>query len=336
MNLQFEATRRMGSAVVLTVFLSTFPTFAETQLAMDGNVPATSETVSEDQSPDATTRLQEIQTHIGQLNGEPDEAVRNAAADKLRDDIKGCRQQLSVQHSELLAQWKTFPSFIAPEEEALRAERWKVEARLLKVKLALAQTPFWEAQTHFTDDKSRKQLLQQSADELEKIHQAHRSQVAGLYARLLQGKCFEEMGDVRIALGIYEELLGHEGQSPTMQNLHDRALHYRLVCLNREARRDYKLVQIEAEKWLKTAEARSGSAAGLGIRWELCRALESLGSNRTIEEAERTAYLESAVEYAEALNHESDSYKAATSSMIDRIQQKLDGKQPDVKDAIST
>ncbi|MCA9033203.1 MAG: hypothetical protein KDA66_20460, partial [Planctomycetaceae bacterium] len=150
------------------------------------------------------------------------------------------------------------------------------------------------------------------------------------------GKCFEEMGDVRIALGIYEELLGHEGQSPTLLNLHDRALHYRLICLNRDARKDYKLVQLEAEKWLETAEARSSSAAGLGIRWELCLALESLGSSRTTEEAERTAYLEWALEHAETLNHESDTYKAATSALIDRIQQKLDGKQPEDKDKIST
>ncbi|MCA9045403.1 MAG: hypothetical protein KDA69_13840, partial [Planctomycetaceae bacterium] len=176
---QIKTTTWRNSAVVLAALLFCLPVFAETEPASGANAAPTSETAAQDQSPDATTRLQEVQTRIDQLKDESDEAARNSAADKIRDDIKECRQELSDQLDGLLEQWKTFPSFIAPEEEALRAERSKVESRLLKVKLALAQAPFWEAQTHLNDENSRKKLLQQSADELEKIHQAHRSQVAG-------------------------------------------------------------------------------------------------------------------------------------------------------------
>ena len=55
--------------------------------------------------------------------------------------------------------------------------------------------------------------------EFEKIHTAYRSMIGGLLARLWQGKCLEEIGQregIDAALGIYRELLLHDGRSSSM------------------------------------------------------------------------------------------------------------------------
>src|SRR5690606_27628082 len=106
---------------------------------------------------------------------------------------------------------------------------------------------YWEAQTFDKGTKERKDLLTTAAEEFEAIHSKYRSMIGGLFARMWQGKCFEEQDEIRIALGIYEEILGHEGKSTTMQNLKDKALRFRLICLNHEKRKDFQLTVLEGE-----------------------------------------------------------------------------------------
>src|SRR5439155_11383812 len=112
-----------------------------------------------------------------------------------------------------------------------------------------------EAQTWDKSSPENKKLLTDAATAFEQIHGRYRQQIAGLYARMYQGKCFEEMDDITKALGFYNELLEHgkEGgkPSPALKRLQDKVRHFRLICLNREQRKDYQVVIQEAQEWLK-------------------------------------------------------------------------------------
>jgi len=174
---------------------------------------------------------------------------------------------------------RNYSAYIPQDESELRRSRDRVQELFIRSSLDLAQCDYWEAHTHVVNTKERQQLLIAAGRAYEAIHQRFRSQVGGLYARLWQGKCYEELGDeqgVRLALGIYGEILEHDGTSPLLVSLKDRALLFRLICLNSPFRKDYQLVDLEAEQWLESAPQRIDTEAGLGIQWELCRALEFL------------------------------------------------------------
>jgi len=175
-----------------------------------------------------------------------------------------------------------YPAFIPADEPELRRARDHVQEMLIRARLDLAQCEYWNAHTYPADSSMRQQLLKAAGNSYESIHQRYRSQVGGLFARLWQGKCYEELRDeqgIRLALGIYGEILEHDGTSSALVSLKDRALLYRLMCLNSEFRNDFQLVEMESESWLENAGLRSHSETGLAIQWELCQALDALAQD---------------------------------------------------------
>ncbi len=156
--------------------------------------------------------------------------------------------------------------------------RGKSEIDFMRAQIDLALCTYEEAQTYPADSQEFKNLLNKAADEFKAIHEKYRSIVGGLYARMWQGKCFEEQNDIGKALGIYNELLGHPGKSSAMQNVQNQVLQFRLICLNHDERKDYQLVINEAGQWLQMHRKEGGTTIGLGIRYEKAVAHEKLAA----------------------------------------------------------
>ena len=236
-----------------------------------------------------------------------------------RELIAQARQVFESAEAQHKATWESFPTFIPDEEADRRAARDQAEVFFIEAQLDLAMCLYWEAQTHNRGDEARTELLVEAAAEFEAIHSQFRSQVGGLMARIWQGKCFEEQNEIGIALGIYEELLGHEGRTNNIRNLKDLALRYRLICLNHEKRNDHALVIAEAEDWLKQFRARAQTSNGLWIQWELCRAREELGTDESLAELARKTHLTQALARARTINKYPGELKSPSAAMIQRL-----------------
>lgn len=259
------------------------------------------------------------------------EVFRQAA----RKSIQEARKIFEQARDQHKAAWEKFPTFIPEEQRQERAARDEAEEMFIRAQLDIAQCTYWEAQTYDVGSKQRNDLLTKAAFEFEDIHTRYRSQIGGLFARIWQGKCFEEQGGkqgIGIALGIYEEILGHEGTTSAMRSLKDRALRFRMICLNTDIKRDYQLVVQEAEAWLRDARDRARTDVGLGVQWELCRALEALGTDRTVAEGARRNYLTQALTRARTINRYPGELKSPSSSMIQRIMVALNRDPGDPKD----
>ena len=128
------------------------------------------------------------------------------------------------------------------------------------------------------------------------IRDRYRSVVVGLYARMWQGKCYEEQDDINKALGIYKELLGHPGGSATMRTIQDQVLLFMLICLNHEEKQDYLLVINQSTEWIRQRTSRQRRAPhALGILWEQVLAQEALAVERTLPEKDRNQLLSAAM-----------------------------------------
>jgi len=246
------------------------------------------------------------------------------AARKLVAQARAIFQKAFDQHEKT---WKSFPAtFIDKQKEPEKyAARAKAEIQYMSAQLDLAQCTYAEAQTYDPGSADFNRLLKKASEEYAKIHERYRSQVGGLYARMWQGKCFEEQGELGRALGIYNELLGHPGKSLPIRQLKDNILQFRLICLNDEQKKDYQLVINEAEQWLRENRSRKRTAVGQGITWELARAQEALANTEGLKQSDQERILRQALGNARFVNAFRGKFRDVSRLMIGRINAKLQG-----------
>lgn len=267
--------------------------------------------------------------------------------EKYRLEARGlltkAREIFQKAHDQHKAAFDQFPKFI-PEDEAEQIKaRGDAEIAYMRAQIDLGLCTYEEAQTHPRGSKEFKNLLTKAADEFKTIHEKYRSIVGGLYARMWQGKCFEEMEDIGKALGIYNELLAHPGKSQAMQNVQNQVTQFRLICLNHDQRKDYQLVIAEGEKWLNENRKLAAYSVGLGIRFQKALAHEKLAEKleqdhlAAVQEAKRameknlpqkpTAEIESnlrkAIQDAQEVSKFAGQYKAPSQFMVTRTKGKL-------------
>ena len=254
--------------------------------------------------------------------------------------VKQARGVFQAAHDQFLAKWKSFSTFIDKgDDPVLFRERRKAEIAYIRSQLDLALCTYTESQTYDPKTPEYAKFLTKAALEFEDIHTKYRSLVAGLYARMWQGKCFEEQDEIRKALGVYNELLQHgktaPGEAPkprsqTMKDLQDKVLQFRLICLNHEQRKDYKVVIQDATEWIGRRLPRN--KVGLAIMWERARSRESLGTVRTETESERNKYLTLALADARYINRWPGEYKDVSAAMVQRLLVLLKRDSEDPKD----
>ena len=252
---------------------------------------------------------------------------------KARVMLGEARKVYQAAHDLYQAKYKAFPVFIDEAKDKSEYEaRETALVNFIQAQLNLAIVRYEEAQTYEKTDPQYKKLLTDASVEFEAIHSRYRSQVAGLYARMWQGKCFEEQGDITKALGFYNELLAHPGDSPVMRRLQNRVLHFKLICLNNDQRRDYQLVVNDARDWLKQNATLLRTREGLGIRWEAARASEWLGDKDDTAAKDKDDLYRQALTHAQFINVYPGEYKDASLAMIQRLNAKLNRDGGDPKD----
>lgn len=262
-------------------------------------------------------------------SNEDTKGTLQTAARKLVSQAKEIFQKAHDQYEQL---FNSFPTFIPDDERQRREARRVAEGLYMSAQLDLANTKYELAQTYDRGSDKFKELLDEASIAYEAIHARYRSQYAGLFARTMQGKCFEEQDDIRKALGIYDELLSHNAQSVELRKLQEQVLQFRLICLNHETRKDYQLAIDEASNWLKDARSRARTQVGLGIRWELTRAQEFISQKRTIDEADKNRILRQALANAREINRYPGPYQDVSYSMIQRLLVALDRDPGDPED----
>ena len=255
---------------------------------------------------------------------------REAFRARARDHITHAREVFQQAHDQHKAAWEPLRGFIPEDETQRRQERDEAEALYMQAQLDLSRTIYEEAQTFDRDSKKRADLLNKAAADFEAIHQKYRSQIAGLHARMWQAKCFEEQDEIGKALGIYKELLDHQGRS--LLEFQDRVRWFRFICLNHDDRQDYQLVIDEATQWRNDAKARSRTDVGLGIQYELAKAQELLANARTTPEATANNLRNQALSHARAINRYPGPLKAVSGAMIQRLMVALNREPGDPRD----
>ena len=274
----------------------------------------------------ATILLNKGQAEIEQAKSPSNLGTKRELQTKARATIAKAREVFQTAFDQLDAAFKKFPAFIDQVKDADQyAARANVEKNLIMTSLKLGMCTYEEAQTYDSTANEFKQLLNKAADEFEKMHQKYRSQVIGLHARAWQGKCFEEQRDLQKALGIYNELLAHPGNDPSLEDLKTQTLYFKLICLNSKERKDYQLAADQSDEWEKKHQNEVRTRLGLSIKYQQAVAYEELGNNPELIKQEKERFLKQARNSAEEITKFASEHKEAAAAMVSRLNTKLGG-----------
>ena len=251
------------------------------------------------------------------------QSTRKELHAKARALLKEARQVFENAAAQNKKALDVFPAFIPEADKAQHAARTKVENLYIEVVFDMGKCTYWEARTYDKGTKEATGALQKASAEFTEMYDRTRNNTGGKFARLWQGKCFEELDQITQALGVYEDLLTLTPDTPVKAALYDLSLRFKLICLNHEQKKDYPLVVTLADEWLKNAKGRTRSEVGYGIQWELCRALEKLGLDPKQSESERAQSLNNALDHARMLSRTSGEFKAPSNAMIQRLLRSL-------------
>ena len=157
-----------------------------------------------------------------------------------------------------------------------REKREEVELDLLEAEGKAAMVQYFLAQT-IEDPASpeRKKILQAAAKAFDDIYQKNRLALPGIYAHMWHGKCMEEMGDLRTALDIYDEVLafapdpGEASLDPALEPIFTQVEHFRLLILAKQKPEQFLP---EAEKWLRDYKKMKATDGYQGVSLEVVKA----------------------------------------------------------------
>ncbi len=166
----------------------------------------------------------------------------------------------------LNAKLSTYPKFIPPDDPR-KLERERVRNSLMQAELQRSVVDYYEAQTFAADSKERGVLLEKGLVAFDDIYKRYRNQMAGFYARMWQGKCFEEQGKLGEATGIYKELLDHP--DPNLRPLQKKVDYFRIIVMGK--RKEYALAADECANWLNLFPKDRRTYEALGVQFELAK-----------------------------------------------------------------
>ena len=112
--------------------------------------------------------------------------------------------------AELAEKLKAYPAVIDEKREAKRvAERDQFRVDYLQAQLLVAATREEKAGALPADSKPQTDLLAAAAEDYKEIYEKYRTRIAGLYARMYQGRCLQKLKKNKEASAIFAELLSN-------------------------------------------------------------------------------------------------------------------------------
>ncbi len=151
-----------------------------------------------------------------------------------------------------------------------------------------------------------KTTLEAAAKEYGEIYEKYRTRLAGLYARLYQGRCFQKTGNDKEALSFFSELLEEQDADDSVRILKTKALLLSITSWMADSQKKYAEAVDKGTKWLdKIRPNESKESDWLELRLALAKALKAHSdqikpmnvqqANQEIGEARRLAKFVSAI-----------------------------------------
>lgn len=167
-------------------------------------------------------------------------------------------------------QWKEM-GFVDPKEKARVQLRDQLRNDVVLSLLYSGMATYESAKCHEPASKEYKDTLQAAALKFKSIYDRARKRFAGLLAGMWQGRCYQENGDIKQAVGLYLELLAQvDDSSPDFRRLKASILRLAMEAWADPSQAQFDEAVKRGTEWLDKANQQEvASVEGLGIRYFL-------------------------------------------------------------------
>ena len=201
-----------------------------------------------------TIQMERARLLVQDVSGQPADSKRRkeslSTARTLFDQAVDTFQQIKTDLRERL---KEIPSDLSAEDDAeLLALRSRLRTEYVQAQVVIAMVPFEQALTYDKRAGAREKLLKKSEAEFARIAEKYRRRLAGLTAVLFQGRARQQLGDVRGALAIFEDLLlTLKDSGASLRPLKTRALRGAMECWIDDEVKQYEAARQRGEAWVE-------------------------------------------------------------------------------------
>ena len=226
--------------------------------------------------------------------GQKEEFVTEA-----RKWFEQARQVFDEAGTQFEQELKGYPTYIDQKETELAAARNRALVNAIQARLLAGTVVFELAKTYATEDKQRTDMLQQATAQFASIYEKHQRRLAGLYARMWQGRCHQELGDTKQALSYYGELLAQPDEPAELIVSKRRTLPLAMLCWLTESEAKFDEVARQGTAWL--AQARGNEAQtpeGLAIQYHTADAIDRRAQSLEARDGQRGRDLRDAARLA--------------------------------------
>lgn len=224
--------------------------------------------------PSAKRMLAEVVSKNAQIKTEQAEQSAKTPEEKTkllseaRSLFQEAQKVFELLEQQALEKLKAMPN-VLPSDDPRKEEQEQLRKDLLESRLAQATAVYEIAKTFPAGSKEQKDHLTAAAKKYNEFYKKYNTMIAGLYARSWEGRCFREMGDVKQAFTIFEELLVTQPDDPEpFRVLKDKVRVMALETALLPTSKKYTAAVAMYQDWLSKAKGRQETSPdGLAIRY---------------------------------------------------------------------
>ncbi len=204
---------------------------------------------------------------LSQAAGLYDEGYKvfDAARNAIAEELKGIPKVLDMKDR---------------KQAELSERRDQLRKDYLQTKLLAAAVLEEKADTAKEGSKEHKDLLLAAAKEYEQIYEDYRTYVAGLYARMYQGRAYQKMKDFKEALSFYTDLMEQPDEPDAFRAIKTKTLLLAMDCWLDPSQKKFVEAITQGSSWLdKQRPNEAQDPEWITMRLLVAKAYKQLGDS---------------------------------------------------------
>lgn len=162
------------------------------------------------------------------------------------------------------------------QQAELAAERQRLRAEWLLARHQIGEAMYEEAMTWPAGSEQTKGQLGKAVEHLHRLYEKNDLSIVGLDAHLLEGRCYQALGELKKAIGCYQDLVDQPAELPVMRSLMAQAIRRQAECYTLQDDLDTAIAV--CSQWLDQARgAEIDDPNWLAVRYQLALAHQAMG-----------------------------------------------------------
>lgn len=271
----------------------------------------------------ANLRLGDVVLIRAQANLQLAESPSKTAAEKeaLRKEAQElfaeAEKVFSTAEAKFQSEYDAFPNFIDSQDKEQKEAKAQTRENLILSMLSVGRVVYEASKAYPPNSSQYKKHLNRAAEEFEAAFKQWRRTPAGLYARMNQGRCLQDLGDTKQALSYYGELLVQPDEPQVFRDLKAKVLQLAMECWNSNKEKQYNETITKGEQWLQNTRGNEDrTPEGLAIRWRVAQAYDMRAAELEDRDPQKGRDMKAALDHATVVSDVAGDFQVAARNYV--------------------